>query len=147
MLKSVKVKDYMSTNLITFRPEVELFEAMSVMLHHRITGAPVVNERGVMVGMLSELDCLRSILSDTYQGEEHGGLVGDFMTHHVDTINHDVDIVNLAEIFIKGPRRRFPVLEDGKLVGQISRKDVLRAVKDFANTHKSSQKFKAASVK
>ena len=131
MLKSVKVSDYMSSQLITFKPEAELFEAISVFTEHNISGAPVVDDRGEMIGMLSEVDCLKSILSYAYHEEEKGGHVGDFMTATVDTVNHDDDIVNLAERFINGPRRRFPVLKDGKLVGQISRNDVLRAVKEF----------------
>ncbi len=136
MLKSVKVQDYMTTNLITFKPETDLFDAIKVFTDKNISGAPVVNDRGDVIGMLSEVDCLKGILSYTYQGEEHGGKVGDFMTYNVDVINHDVDIVNLANIFIEGPRRRFPVMKEGKMVGQISRKDVLRAVRDFVDTQK-----------
>ncbi|OMH33955.1 CBS domain-containing protein [Motiliproteus sp. MSK22-1] len=131
MLRSVKVQDYMSTQLITFKPETDLFQAINIFTEHNISGAPVVDDRGEMIGMLSEVDCLKSILSYTYHEEEKGGNVGDFMTDKVDTVKHDEDIVNLADKFINGPRRRFPVLKDGKLVGQISRKDVLRAVKEF----------------
>ena len=133
MLRSVKVQDYMTTQLITFKPETDLFEAINVFTEHNISGAPVVDDRGEMIGMLSEVDCLKNILSYTYHEEEKGGHVGDFMSDKVDTVNYDDDIVNLAELFIKGPRRRFPVLKEGKLVGQISRKDVLRAVKEFVD--------------
>ncbi len=135
MLRSVKVQDYMSTKLVTFKPETDLFEAIEVFTEHNISGAPVVDDRGEMIGMLSEVDCLKSILSYTYHEEEHGGRVGDFMTDSVDTVEFDEDIVNLANQFIDGPRRRFPVLKEGKLVGQISRKDVLRAVKDFVSSN------------
>jgi predicted transcriptional regulator len=131
MLRSVKVQDYMTTQLITFKPDTDLFSAINIITEHNISGAPVVDDRGEMIGMLSEADCLKSILSHTYHEEEHGGRVGDFMTAKVDTVNYDMDIVNLAELFINGKRRRYPVLKNGKLVGQISRKDVLRAVKEF----------------
>ena len=137
MLRSVKVQDYMSTQLITFKPETDLFQAIDIFTEHNISGAPVVDDRGEMIGMLSEVDCLKSILSYTYHEEEKGGSVGDFMTDKVDTVKHDEDIVNLADRFINGPRRRFPVLKDGKLVGQISRKDVLRAVKEFVGQDKA----------
>ncbi len=133
MLKSVKVQDYMTTQLVTFKPETELFEAIAVFTEHNISGAPVLDDRGEMIGMLSEVDCLKAILSYTYHEEEHGGHVGDFMTDKVDSIEYGADIVNLSKQFIDGPRRRFPVLREGKLVGQISRKDVLRAVKDFGD--------------
>ncbi len=133
MLKSVKVEDYMTTQLVTFKPETELFAAISVFSESNISGAPVVSDRGELVGMLSEVDCLKAILQHTYHEEEKGGCVGDFMTTTVDTVAHDADIIALSELIIAGRRRRMPVLREGKLVGQISRKDVLRAVGDFVS--------------
>lgn len=131
MLRSVKVEDFMITNLITFKPETELFEAIKVFSQQSVSGAPVVNDRGELVGLLSESDCLKGILSYTYHEQEHGGSVADFMTTDVETINVDADIIDISERFINERRRRFPVLKNGKLVGQISRKDVLRAVTQF----------------
>ncbi len=132
MLKSVKVRDYMTTNLIVFYPETDLFEAINRLLKNSISGAPVVDGKGRLVGMLSEVDCLRSILSGSYYDYESlGGTVSEYMTTDVDIVESDQDILSVSERFIKERRRRFPVVEDGKLVGQISRKDVLRAVKDF----------------
>lgn len=60
-----------------------------------------------------------------------GGNVGDFMTTNVDTVTANTDIIAVAEQFIHRGRRRIPVVEDGKLIGQVSRKDILRAVNDF----------------
>lgn len=131
MLKSVKVQDYMTTHLITFKPETDLYEAIKIFSQHNISGAPVISDRGEMVGLLSESDCLKGILSFTYHEEEHGGEVGDYMTTEVETVDAEADIITISERFIKERRRRFPVLKNGKLVGQISRKDVLRAVKEF----------------
>ncbi|WP_421864241.1 CBS domain-containing protein [Motiliproteus sp.] len=136
MLRSVKVEDYMTTQLVTFKPETELFDAINIFSESNISGAPVVNDRGEMIGMLSEVDCLKAILQHTYHEEEHGGCVGDFMTAEVDTVTSDADIISLSELFIEGRRRRMPVLREGKLVGQISRKDVLRAVSDFVSKQK-----------
>lgn len=140
MLRSVKVQDYMTEQLITFTPETELFEAIQVFSKTSVSGAPVVNNRGEMVGLLSESDCLKGILSYTYHEEEHGGLVGDFMTTAVETIEADADIISISERFIKERRRRFPVLKDGKLIGQVSRKDVLRAVTEFVINDKFRKK-------
>ena len=61
-----------------------------------------------------------------------GGIVGTYMSEEVHTINHDADIIKVAEEFINNKRRRLPVVKDGKLIGQISRRDVLRAVEQFA---------------
>lgn len=134
MLRSVKVRDYMTQGLITFRPETELFEAIRQLLKHPISGAPVVDDHGNLVGLLSEIDCLKSILSGSYYDYESlGGTVAEYMTLDVDTVEPDADILTVSERFISERRRRFPVVENGRLVGQISRKDVLRAIKDFTS--------------
>lgn len=133
MLKSVKVRDYMSCDLVTFSEHMDLFKAIDVLLTHRISGAPVIDTAGHLIGLLSESDCLRSILSGSYF-EEVGGSVNSVMTGVVETIDADADIIKAAEHFIHKGRRRLPVLEDGRLVGQISRRDILRAVKEY-NEH------------
>lgn len=131
MLKSIKVRDYMTRHLVTFKADTDLFTAINRLLEHRISGAPVVDGRGHMVGMISEGDCLRSILSGTYY-DSIGGTVADYMTTKVESISPETDIIEVSQIFLQGRRGRMPVVEDGRLVGQISRHDVLRAVKEFA---------------
>lgn len=91
----------------------------------------MVNQAGLLIGVMSEVDCLRGILDKTYHEEEVGGTVGEFMTHKLDTVSSNTDIIAVAEQFIHRGRRRIPVVEDGKLIGQVSRKDILRAVNDF----------------
>jgi predicted transcriptional regulator len=132
MLRSVKAQDYMCKDLITFTPETDLFEAINQLLEYRITGAPVIDSEGNLVGLMSEVDCLKAILTLTYHEEEMGGTVGGYMSEEVYTIAHDADIIKVAEEFINNKRRRLPVVKDGKVVGQISRRDVLRAVERFA---------------
>jgi len=132
MLRSVKAQDYMCNDLITFTPETDLFEAINALLDNHITGAPVVDSKGDLVGLMSEVDCLKAILTLTYHEEEMGGTVGKYMSDEVYTVNHDADIIKVAEEFINNKRRRLPVVKDGKLIGQISRRDVLRAVENFA---------------
>lgn len=132
MLRSVKVQDYMTRSLVTFHPETDLFEAINTLLKHRISGAPVVDNDGKLVGLISEVDCLRAILTLTYHEEEVGGCVADCMTKAVETISYDANIIEVAKIFIDKGRRRLPVIQGDKLVGQISRSDILRAVEVFA---------------
>jgi predicted transcriptional regulator len=132
MLKSVKVQDYMATGLVTFHPETDLFEAINSLLRYKISGAPVTNDQGELVGLISEVDCLKAILTLTYHEEEVGGCVADCMTKNVEIINYDANIIEVANIFIEKGRRRLPVIQNGKLVGQISRSDILRAVEEFA---------------
>jgi len=131
MLVSIKVTDYMTRQLITFSADTPLLEAIKVFSEHPVSGAPVVDKAGHVVGVMSEVDCLRGILSKTYHKEEVGGTVGEFMTKNVDTVSGSTDIIAVAEEFIQRGRRRLPVVEDGKLIGQVSRKDILIAVHDF----------------
>ena len=131
MLKSIKVRDYMTRGLITLKPDMELFEAISLLQKNRISGAPVVDENGHFIGVLSEGDCLNAIIKDIYY-EEAGGRVSEYMSTEVETIGPDEDIIDIAIDFNKKRKRRFPVIEDGRLVGQISQRDILRAVLEIA---------------
>lgn len=129
-MKSVKVSDYMARRLITFHEKDNVVLAMGVLLDKKISGAPVVDDSGILVGVLSEVDLMEIVIQDSYYDESHG-IVADYMRSPVDTIDPDMDIYALAEKFHKEHRRRYPVCRHGKLVGQISRRDVLRAAQDF----------------
>ncbi|MGK0222717.1 MAG: putative transcriptional regulator [Limisphaerales bacterium] len=129
-MKSVKVRDYMATKLVSFHARTNVVEAMSVFLEKRISGAPVVDDEGKLIGILSEVDLMQVIVQDSYY-DESIGIVEDYMRTDVDTIDADMDIYTLAEKFVKERRRRYPVVSNGKLIGQISRRDVLRAAREF----------------
>ena len=129
-MKSVKVQDYMATRLITFHQNDNVVAAMSVLLENSISGAPVVDDAGNLVGILSEVDLMEIVIQDSYY-DESMGIVADYMKTSVDTVSPDMDIYSLAERFQKEHRRRYPVVRNDRLVGQISRRDVLRAAEDF----------------
>ncbi|MDE3736961.1 MULTISPECIES: CBS domain-containing protein [Pseudomonas] len=137
MLRSIKVRDYMARHLVTFRSDTDLFLAIERLLEHHIPAAPVVDSQGHLIGMISEGDCLRGILSGAYY-EAIGGNVSGYMSTQVETISPETDIIDVCQRFLRDKRRCFPVVEEGVLVGQISRRDVLRAVKAFAQ-HDSGQ--------
>ena len=99
-MKSVKVRDYMTTRLVTFRPDTNVVEAMDTFLKNRISGAPVIDDEGNMVGILSEVDLMQVVVQDSYY-DESVGIVSDYMRKEVDTIDPDMDIYTLAEKFIK----------------------------------------------
>ncbi len=130
-MRSVKVSDYMARNLLTFTPETKVFDALQMLLKKNYSGAPVVSETGELVGVLSEADLMRVAIQGSYH-EDTSGLVGDFMTGNVVTIAPDLDLYSVAEMFIKYHFKRFPVVSGGKLVGMISRRDVLLGVRDLA---------------
>jgi len=117
----------MATDLIVLRPETEILHAMKVLLDKRISGAPVVDASGTIVGVLSKKDCLRAALNAAYF-QEWGSSVSGFMSVDVETLEAEMDLITAAEHLLASHFRRFPVLHEGRLVGQISRADVLRAL-------------------
>ena len=131
--KSVLVKDYMAKSLVTFKPETDVLDAVHELVKHRIAGAPVVDDAGNLVGMLSELDCMKVALNAGYHSH-WGGPVSDFMSDGVKTVDAEMSIIDLAAEFVESKYRRFPVVQNNRLIGQISRRDVLRAL-EYLATH------------
>jgi CBS domain-containing protein len=131
IIKSVVVKDYMAKSLVTFKPETDVLDAVHELVKHRIAGAPVVDDAGNLVGMLSELDCLNVALQAGYHGD-WGGPVSDYMSDGVKTVDAEMSIIDLAQLFLESKFRRFPVVDRNRLIGQISRRDVLRALELLA---------------
>lgn len=126
--QSVQVKDYMTSKLITLRAEQSMDEAMNTLLSKRISGAPVVGENQRLIGVLSEGDCLKEIIRGKYNNSPHSsGSVGEYMTTEVRTIDPDMSIFDAASKFLNERIRRFPVVRNGILIGQISQKDIMRA--------------------
>lgn len=126
MLSSVSVRDYMAASLVTFTPETDVLHAIHLLIEKGISGAPVVDKLGNIVGILSEKDCLKVALEASYHGQ-YGGSVADYMSPSVITVDADSSIVEVAKMFLESPYKRYPVVSDNRLVGQISRRDVLKA--------------------
>lgn len=123
------ISNFMATKLITFKPKDDIWDAIKVFVRKKISGAPVINDKGDLIGMLSEADCIRVILEDQYNKQPGGkGCVEDFMTSEVTTIDSESTLMDAAYAFAHSNFRRFPVIENGKLVGQLSRSDILTAI-------------------
>ncbi len=119
----------MTTKLITFTPDIDIRDATRTLLKNNISGAPVVDKDGKLIGILSERDCILLILDGDYNQVPTGsGTVGDYMSTNLKTIDADKTVLDAAYEFVNTPYRRFPVLDDGVLVGQISRRDILKAI-------------------
>ena len=131
--RAAKARDYMTRHLITLTPDMEVMHAVGIFVERQISGAPVLDPTGNLLGMLSEKDCMRVALSAGYYGE-WGGRVAEYMHAPVATSDADMPIVEVAQLFAEREYRRYPVLEDARLVGQISRSDVLRALQQLAGT-------------
>ncbi len=124
------VTKYMATRLITFTPETDIREAIDIILKKKISGAPILNAKKELVGMLSEVDCLRILLEAPYNKEpEKMTTVADYMSTTVKTISIEKTILDAAYEFVHSGFKRLPVIDgNGELVGQISRVDVLTAI-------------------
>lgn len=127
MLQSLLVREYMSGDPLAFAPEMDVLDAIHQLLKHEMTGAPVVDHLGKVVGFLSEKDCLKVALNASYY-EERGGRVSEFMTHNVTTLEGDATLTEAAEMFMTLPFRCYPVVSESKLIGQLSRRNVLKAL-------------------
>jgi len=127
MLAKITVAEYMSKRLVTLTKDTDVIDAVKKLLDHKITSAPVVDQRGHLLGMFSEKDVMRVVLESAYN-QSMSGKVGEFMTSETISVNADSSIVDLAEQFQQSPIRSFPVFQDTELVGIVSRTDVLRAL-------------------
>lgn len=126
--ENIKVSDYMSTNLTTFRPEQSVIDVMNTLIKKKISGGPVVNDKNELVGIISEGDCMKQISNSRYYNQPMEDIkVGDHMATDIETIDGDMNVFDAADKFLSSRRRRFPIVRDGKLVGLISQKDVLKA--------------------
>jgi CBS domain-containing protein len=141
---ALKVRDYMTTNLITFRPDQSVQEVVEALIKYKISGGPVVNDKQELVGVISEGDCLKQLSESRYYNMplQHDN-VEKRMAINVETIDGNLNVFDAANKFLQSKRRRFPIVENGKLIGQISQKDILKAAlklkgENWNSTTKSS---------
>lgn len=126
--RRVKVSDYMTRNLVTFKPEQSVMEVIEILLKRNISGGPVVNDKNELVGIISEGDCLKEISDCRYHNHPFENIkVKEHMIKEVETIDGDMNVLDAANKFLESKHRRFPIIQDGKLIGQISQRDVLNA--------------------
>ncbi|MFY9329146.1 MAG: CBS domain-containing protein [Georgfuchsia sp.] len=141
------VREFMDDYVDTLSPETDIMEAVKFLLQKRVTGAPVVNSKGELLGMLTELDCIKLLTLGDADCVLPKGRVKDFMTKAsaVQSIPPDMDIYYAAGLFLEVPYRRFPVVENGRVVGAITRFDILRAVQSrLAQTKQPAVSFAVA---
>jgi len=126
------VSKYMATRLVTFTPEMPILEAISLLVKNKISGAPVLNSNREIVGMLDDKVCLRVLIDRAYHNlPVRAHTVAQYMDTILKTIPLDSDILDVATIFLDSVYKRLLVVDaDGRLVGQISRSDALRAAKE-----------------
>ena len=130
MFRSVDALDYISVQPVLVKPDTNIFSVIHELLVHKVSGATVVDDDNNVVGVISEIDCLQAILDGSYYNEVNG-TAADFMSTDVESLSSHVDIIEVAKQMIDTKRRRMPIMENGKFVGQLSVRSILKAVKDF----------------
>ena len=121
------VRDFMTRNVITVRDDQNIYEALKTLLKHKLSGAPVLNAEGGLVGVLSEKDCLKMFVKSAYENDHQAGKnVSEYMQKTLVTCSEQDGVFRVADMFFKNSFRRLPVVDEtGHMVGLITRRDVL----------------------
>jgi CBS domain-containing protein len=127
-------KTIMTTNVISVKRQTEVYEAIRTLSENNITGLPVVNDDMSIAGIITEKDVLKLL----YDVESTPGKVEDFMTKGVVGFNEDDSLIDITECLIKNSFRRVPITAGGKLVGIISRKDIIAYILKLRHKDKTT---------
>ena len=120
--------DIMARSEATLDPETDIYDALARLLKSRLTGAPVVDDEGKLLGMLTERDCLKVLVGGALDGLPTGK-VSDYMTASAQSISPTATLFDIAHIFLTRSYRKLPVVDEaGRVIGQVSRRDMLVAI-------------------
>lgn len=127
------IENCMRNNPTTITADASVHEAIKLIQEHRISGLTVIDEQRHVLGVISELDCLKGVLGTVYNDGNAGvGTVADYMTKDVVSCSPGDDIVAVAQSMLEQRHRRRPVTKNGKLVGQLSCRNILWAIMEYA---------------
>ncbi len=130
MRKLPIVDDFMDKSFHTVTPQTRVHDAMNLMLKERLIGVLVVDDQRRLVGAFSEKDCLKVLLQSGFHSMPDD-TVENYMHEVSMTVGSRLDIIRVAQIFLDNPFRRLAVVEEGKLVGQITRRDIVRGMTQY----------------
>ena len=133
MPKSLHVKNYLNPKFVTLKPEQYIKDVIFVFNKQNIFGAPVMDNLGNLVGVLSGSDCIQAAIEGSFDQNSHL-TVSELMTRDVKTVESNYSILFIAKEFMNTPYRFFPVMDDNRVVGVISRSDILRAISDAGSS-------------
>ena len=119
-------KDIMTTEVISVKRNTPIGDAVDMLVENNVAGLPVVDDDMNLVGVISEKDML-SLLSES---ESSSGTVEDYMTEDVVSFEQREDLIAICECLVNNSFRRVPIVDDGKLVGIVSRRDIIKYILD-----------------
>lgn len=134
----LRAAEIMTRKLITLSPEMDVFEAIQVLVRNRITGAPVISADQEYLGIFSEKCCMQ-VLVDAAYDQLPSSCVEAYMDRNATTVTEETDLLTITQIFLNTSRRRLPVLRGKEIVGQISRRDVLQAALKIISAHPTNE--------
>ncbi len=126
------IKRIMSAAVVRFSPDDEILEAIDKIVTRGVIGGPVVDHRGNVVGVLTQRDCIDVVYRAAYY-DRWTGKVSEYMNTEVGTIDANRHVIELPDVIKKFPYPLYPVVEEGRLVGQITGTDVLKTLLKFAH--------------
>ena len=133
MPQPTTISDCMHHKPLTVSPDANLVEAIEIITEYKLTGLTVTGEAGEIVGILSELDCIKGVLTAVYNdGDPEHSLVRDVMCTDIVSCRPSDSIVEVAQSMLDNRQRRRPVVDNGKLVGQVSSSNVLWALMEHS---------------
>lgn len=129
----LKAKDIMTTEVVAVSKDADIYRAIRMMVENNVTGLPVIDKDRMLVGVVTEKDVLKLL----YEVKDRPGKVEDFMTKAVVAFDQETEVDTVADGLAASHFRRVPILNHGRLVGIISRKDVIKHIKEQWLTEKT----------
>jgi CBS domain-containing protein len=126
-IQALTVADCMVPPRLTIKPEMSIREAIEKMINHQLIGAPVVDEQMRVIGFISEQDCLAHLISDSYYREQNTR-VKEVMQNDVLFASPEMSVLDLSQLMCENKPKKYPVCENGKLIGIINRTHILQAL-------------------
>lgn len=119
-----RIASVMQTDFPRLRPGMPIRDAVAVLVEHGTAAAPVLDESGQLVGIMTQKDCFRSALNASYY-QQWSGTVAEHMTAKVATLEPETNFLDAAEAFLQEPYRAYPVVCGGVVAGMLTRADLL----------------------
>lgn len=120
-----QIKDVMTERVFVVGPDATIDQAISLLLDHRVSGLPVVDDEGLLLGVITEFD----IIDLVYNADIETSIVSDHMTKEVNSLDITASLDDAANIFCNDSVRRIPIVQDGRLAGVLSRHDLISFVR------------------
>jgi len=132
----LKAKDIMTKNVVYVKKETPIYEVVELLAKHNISGIPVVRDDMILIGILSEKDILSLFYAHK---DDEDKTVNDFMTQPAIHFDEDESLLDVCDCLMNNFFRRVPVTSHGKLVGIVTRRDVLQYILQLRKEDKSTR--------